>query len=124
MVTHIYKNYLRSSRKKLALSQKQMAAVLGLKSSARISALELGYAVPTIRDCATFRVLFRKSFEEIWPRLNFEFESSADLNIRRLITRLEQDKGRSERKRMQAKIVAHNLTVIIDGEQEDLVDLT
>ena len=123
MSTHLYKNYLRSSRKKLGLNQRQVATILGLKSSGRISALESGYAMPTGRDCVAFRVLFKRSFEELWPRLNFEIEAGTDLNIRRLITKLEEEKSRSLRKRMRAKIVTKNLTIIINGLPEDLADL-
>jgi len=123
MITHTFKNYLRTSRKKLGLNQRHLAAILGLKSSARISALELGQALPRTPECVAFRLLFKRSFDELWPRLNFEIEAATDLSIRRLIIRLEQEHIRSERKRTRVKIIRNNLAIVIDGLPEDVADV-
>jgi transcriptional regulator with XRE-family HTH domain len=123
MVTDIFKNHLCAARTQLGLTQVQVTAILGLKSPARICDLELGRAMPTARECAAFQVLFKRSFEELWPIFHLEIEASTDLNIRRLIGQLEQTHGRSERKRARAKTLAKNLAVIVDGLPEDIADV-
>ncbi len=108
---------------KLGLTQRHVALILGLRSSKRISQMERGLSLPTYRDCVALNVLFKRSFQELWPNLHFEIETSTDLKIRRLIETLEK-KGRSERRRAQNKIICKNLAIIIDGLPEDIANLT
>jgi transcriptional regulator with XRE-family HTH domain len=123
MATDIFKNHLCKARMKLGLSQRHVAAVLGLKSAARVCALEQGRSLPTARDCVAFQVLFKRSFEELWPLVHLESEASADLNIRRLIQRLQQKHIRTARKRAHAKAIVRNLAIIVDGLPEDFNEL-
>jgi len=122
MVTDIFKNHLCTARTTLGLSQRHVAAVLGLKSAARVCALEQGRSMPTARDCIAFQILFKRSFEELWPSLHLETESDTDLNIRRLISQMEQVHFRTARKRAHAKVIARNLAVVVDGLPEDFVN--
>lgn len=120
MITDIFHNHLRTARTALGLSQRQLAAVVGLKSPARICALEAGKVMPTLHECVVLKVLFKRSGEELWPRLHLEIEASADFRIRQLISRLERRRIRTARERAKAKVVAQRLAVIVDGLPEDL----
>src|ERR1700686_4861374 len=102
--THSFKNYLRTSRLKLGLTQHQVAEIIG-KTPPWISAMESGRALPTTGDCVAFQVLFKKSFNELWQRHNFEIEATTDSNIRRLITQLQKGPFPSERNRKKAKLL-------------------
>ncbi len=123
MITDLLHNHLRTARTNLGLSQRQLAAVLGCKSAARICALEAGRVAPSLEECIAFKVLFKRSGEELWPRLHLELEATADLNIRRFITRLEQRRIRTMRERAKAKIVARKLAIVVDGLPEDLANV-
>ena len=123
MVTDLNKNHLSIARTRLGLTQLQVAAILGLRSAARVCEMESGRALPTARDCMAFQFLFKRSFEELWPRLHLEIEAATDNNIRKLIQQLERCHIRSERKRARTKTVARNLATIIDGLPEDIADI-
>jgi len=123
MATDISKNHLCTARTTLGLSQRHVAAVLGLKSAARVCALEQGRSMPTARDCIAFQVLFKRSFEELWPCLHLETEATTDLNIRRLIRQIEETHLRTARKRAHAKVIARNLAIIVDGLPEDVINV-
>jgi transcriptional regulator with XRE-family HTH domain len=123
MTTDIFKNHLSTARTRLGLSQRHVAAVLGLKSANRICALEHGTAMPTTRDSVAFQVLFKRSFEELWPLFHLEAQANADLNIRRLIQRLERSNVRTTRGRAKTKTILRNLAIIVDGLPEDFNNL-
>jgi hypothetical protein len=123
MATDIFKNHLSSPRTHLGLSQRQVAFVWGLKSATRICALDHGRSMPTARDCAAFQVLFKRTFEELWPLCHLEAQANADLNIRRLIQRLERSNIRTARGRVKAKAIIRNLAIIVDRLPEDFTNL-
>jgi transcriptional regulator with XRE-family HTH domain len=118
-----FKNYLRTCRKKLGLSQRQVAAIVGFKSPARVCDLELGVIMPTTRDCVAFGVLYKRSFRELWPMLSLEIEAEIDRRIRRLIGELEKDGSGPEDKRKRAKEISKRLQAIVDGLPEDLANV-
>jgi DNA-binding XRE family transcriptional regulator len=107
------KNYLRTCRKQIGLDQRQLAHILGLKSSARISAMELGHAVPTVRECVAFNLLFRRPFQDLWPRFNLTIETETLRNTRRLMGRLGRRHVQSARKRARITIIRGNLARIV-----------
>jgi len=123
MATDIYKNHLCAARAKLGLSQRHVAAALGLKSATRVCALEHGRCMPSARECVALHVLFKRTFEELWPLSHLEAEAATDLNIRRLIQRLERSYIRTARGRAKAKAIIRNLAIIVDGLPEDINDL-
>jgi len=118
------KNYLRTYRKKLGLNERQLAFLLGLKSSARISAMELGQAVPTARECIALRLLFAQSFEKLWPRVALGVEATTVTNIRRLIARLRR-RHKSVRKQIRLGVLRKNLSnVLARIRKNNLTNLT
>ena len=123
MVTNIFKNHLSDARTKLGLTQRQVACIFDLKSPSRISGLEHGRVMPSARECAACQVLYKRSFAELWPRLDLETEAEIDLNIRRLIVRLQNTLVRSERKRARIKVICKTLAIIVDGLPEDIAEI-
>jgi transcriptional regulator with XRE-family HTH domain len=116
-----FKNYLRTYRKRVGLSQRQLAAVLGLKSSTRISEMELGKGLPNARECIVFRLLFKRPIEEMWPGIRAHAESKTLQKLWQLLAQLEQANSCSNRKREQADIIHKNLRMLVaDLSQEDL----
>ena len=113
------KNYLRTHRKRLGLSQRQLAVILGIRSPQRISDMELGRTIPSARECVAFRRLFKASFEELWPRVMFEVEATVDSNTRRLVEFLEAEPARSGRIQMRCEITCANLRKCLDVESDE-----
>ena len=117
-----FKNYLRTYRKRVGLSQRQLAVILGLKSSTRISEMELGKGLPNARECIVFRLLFKRPFEEMWPGIKGHAESRTLQNLWQLIAHIEQAEFCSDREREQADIIHKNLRMLVaDLSQEDLL---
>src|SRR4051812_25101371 len=119
MKTHL-KNYLRTARKRLDLTQGEVAAVLGAPAPDIVSRMERGLQIPTLEESIALRILFNKSFSDLWPYLNYEFEARADNNIRRLLRNFEKDFLRSGRRRHRAKLLYDKLTVIVNGLPDDV----
>lgn len=115
MTQGTFKNYLRTCRKKLDISQAEVAAILGLESPEMVSRWERGLAVPTLEESIALRVLFKKRFEELWPYMNYEFEARADNNIRRFMRSFEKDLVTSGRLEKRAKLLYRKLFEIING---------
>jgi DNA-binding XRE family transcriptional regulator len=114
MSQHPFKNYLRTCRKGLGLDQSHLALILKLKSVSRISAMETGKELPTVRECVIFQILFNRSFEELWPRVALEVENATETNILALVTRLQNQMWRTDRKKTRAAVVRGNLRSVIN----------
>src|SRR5688500_5237904 len=122
MASDTHKNHLAAARKYLGLNQRDLAGLLGLKSPARICAMEMGRTLPTARDCIVFLLAFKRSLEELWPDVYLETETGTDANSRRLIGRLRRQRVRSHHKQARAADLAKSLTILVDGF-EDLTDV-
>ena len=119
-----FKNYLRTSRRKIGLSQRQLASIVGLRSSTRISLMELGRGLPNARECIVFRMIFRRSFEEMWPGIRGHAERKTLQNLWQLIADLERTEHHSVRRREQADIIYRNLQVLVaELSKEDSIHL-
>ena len=114
MNRHLLKNYLRSRRKKLGLTQGHLGLLLGRKTGSRVWALEVGRSVPTIEDAVAFRKIFRQSVEDLWPDFSRDLEIELDSRIRRLIDRLQKSQIGSSRKRLRVDLVLRHLETIVE----------
>ncbi|HEY2381417.1 MAG TPA: helix-turn-helix transcriptional regulator [Terriglobia bacterium] len=124
MTRGTFKNYLRTCRKKLDLSQAEIAAILGLESPEMVSRWERGLAIPTLEESIALRVLFKKRFEDLWPYVNYEFEARADNNIRRFMRSFEKDLVTSGRLEKRAKLLYQKLSVIVNGDSDGTDPIT
>lgn len=74
-------NYLRAERKRLALSQSDVASLLGVQSSAKVSRLELSVRMPDLETAFACEVIFQKPARElfggIYERIEAEVASRA-----------------------------------------------
>jgi hypothetical protein len=57
--------------------------------------------MPTARDCAVFQVLFKRTFEELWPLCHLKAQANA----------------------VKAKAIIRNLAIIVDRLPEDFTNL-
>jgi transcriptional regulator with XRE-family HTH domain len=89
-------NYLRAHRKRLGLSQQQVAFLLGCRSGAKVSRYERFTREPTLRTAFACEVIFhtpaRELFAGIYEEVEHETERRARILARRLA--LQQEKQR------------------------------
>jgi transcriptional regulator with XRE-family HTH domain len=67
-----YHNQLRRFRREIGLSQKEVAAILGLKSAAPVSRWEKGIVLPETLNALKLAALYRSSVDVIYSDLRFE----------------------------------------------------
>src|SRR5689334_7689092 len=68
MSSHL-QNYLRSNRKRLALSQDEVASLLGAVSGAKVCRYERFAREPNLETALAFEVIFQKPVKEIFRGL-------------------------------------------------------
>src|SRR5262249_42636498 len=106
------KNYLRMYRKRLGVNQRQLASILGLKSWTRISDMELGQELPTLRECIAFQVIFKRSPQQMWQSVAMEVEKATHENIRELASQLDSRRFRSLQRTVLQETIYKNLSAI------------
>src|ERR1039458_10278598 len=64
-----FSNYLRSNRKRLALSQGEVAFLLGTQSGAKVCRYERFVREPSLETALAFEAIFQRSVSELFPGL-------------------------------------------------------
>jgi hypothetical protein len=75
--------------------------------------MELGRGLPNARECIVFRMLFKRSFEDMWPGIRGHAERKTLQNLWQLIADIERTEHCSMRRRDQTDIIHKNLRVIV-----------
>jgi transcriptional regulator with XRE-family HTH domain len=108
-------NYLRTHRKKLGLTQREVAFLLGCHSGAKVSRYEHSARVPTLNVILAYEVIFQKPARELFAGLYDRAERQTMRNLRLLVSRLRR---RRESSALARKIA--NLRAVVEGESNDL----
>jgi len=108
-------NYLRSHRKKLGLTQREVAFILGCQSGAKVSRYERLGRVPSLTTIFAYEALFQKPARELFAGIYDRVERAALRKVRLLVNRL---KKRRENPALARKI--ENLRALVDGGAEEL----
>jgi transcriptional regulator with XRE-family HTH domain len=109
-----HKNYLRSCRKKLGLTQGQLASIVGFSSAYRVWKLESGRAIPTFREALALAVICERSSGDLWPRIALDVEVMLDNNIQHFLATLLRHTIRSERDKARVRLVHDKLLNIAE----------
>lgn len=67
-------NYLQSNRKRLALSQDEVAFLMGTRGGAKISRYERFAREPSLRTALAFEAIYKRSVSELFDGLYHEVE--------------------------------------------------
>lgn len=78
MLQEHYPNRLLYLRRRQRLSQKQMAALIGLKDRTMISKYERGHVVPSFEVAAKFQIIFDVNTADMFPRLFSEWRQEVE----------------------------------------------
>ena len=83
-------NYLRTHRKTVGLSQKDVAFLLGKKSGSCISKFEQSKTYPNLRSSLSYQIFFETPAEELFAGVHNQVELQTLNRIAKLITILER----------------------------------
>jgi transcriptional regulator with XRE-family HTH domain len=89
-------NYIRPDRKRLALSQSEMAFLMGMYRGASVSRYEQYYREPNLEKALALEVIFGKPVKELFPGLYQKVEREVRTRAKTLIYKTDQ--GRSVRR--------------------------
>lgn len=85
-------NYLRSHRKRLALSQEEVAYLLGVQSGAKVSRYEQFARQPSLETAFAFEVIFQRSASELFGGLYQKVEREVTARAKVLAERTDHQK--------------------------------
>jgi transcriptional regulator with XRE-family HTH domain len=100
-------NYLRLHRKRLGLTQSEMAFLLGFKSSARISRYERFRRQPDFDTALRYKATFGVGIGTLFPGLFAKARTAVKARSRRLITRLSRVNTALASQKVQALTTVH-----------------
>lgn len=86
--------YLRTHRRKWALTQKELAFLLGRKSSTQVSRLEKGKRIPSMDIVLACEVLFGLTPRSFFPKLYADIEEIVLVRAAMLYKRLDKETSR------------------------------
>jgi transcriptional regulator with XRE-family HTH domain len=96
-------NYLRTHRKRLGLSQKELAALLGAQSGAKICRYERVVREPTFKAAIAFELVFQRPLRELFKGLYREIASEITPRAKKLLAKHQN---------LDSKGATHKLAVI------------
>jgi transcriptional regulator with XRE-family HTH domain len=84
-------NYLRSNRKRLSLSQNEVAFLLGTRSGAKVSLYEGFDRVPSLETALALEVIYQRSASELFGGLYQKVEKEVMARAKILSYRTNQE---------------------------------
>jgi transcriptional regulator with XRE-family HTH domain len=108
-------NYLRTYRKKLGLTQREVAFLLGYRGNAKVSRYERQGPIPTLKTIFAYEAIFQKPARELFAGIYDRAERETLRRARLLVSRL--------RTRQASPVLARkiaNLRAVVEGEPEEL----
>ena len=101
-------NYLRANRKRLALSQDEVAFLLGTKSGAKVCRYERFVREPSLRTALAYEAIFQRSVSELFSGLYRQAEQDVAERAKTLIENPQSGKAspQTARKREAMSVLA------------------
>ncbi len=87
----LFKSYLRAFRRSRGLTQKELAFLIGAKSSTTVSRLEQLQRLPSLAAAFACRVIFDRTEVEIFPGLFSEVKEAVQARANELYQELQGD---------------------------------
>jgi transcriptional regulator with XRE-family HTH domain len=102
MTSPLLPNYLRANRKRLALSQGDVAFLLGKQIGAKISRYENFAQIPSLENALAFEIIYKLSASEIFGGLYAQMEKDIAARAKLLIDKNDPRSGGQAAKRRAA----------------------
>jgi transcriptional regulator with XRE-family HTH domain len=115
MATHYLTNYLRTYRKRLGLSEDEIAFLLECKSGAKVSRHEHFGRDPSLRTALAYEAIFQVPVRELFAGIYQTVEQNTLKQIRTLSEKLQaSDPPHPRHQRRRAQVEAALLTRLIN----------
>ena len=114
-------HYLRRYRLRAALTQKEMAHLLGCQSPATVCQYEARKREPDLRTAFAYQVVFGVPLEELFPGIFGQVEEDVISRADRLAKQLADANGnaaRAHKRRAVNSIIAADPATATDGEPQ------
>jgi transcriptional regulator with XRE-family HTH domain len=108
-------NYLRTYRKKLGLTQREVAFLLGCHGGAKVSHYERSGRIPNLKVIFAYEAIFQKPARELFAGIYDRAERETLRRVRLLVSRLRK---RQENPTLARKIAG--LREVAQGGSEEL----
>lgn len=92
MASHKLPNYLRAYRKRLSLSQDEIAYLLGNESGAKVSRYECFLREPAFRAALAYELIFQKSGKELFAGICDRVGKEVAARAKKLLRHLDDSK--------------------------------
>lgn len=89
MISSPLQNYVRANRKRLVLSQDEVAFLLGTESGTKVSRHENFSRVPSLEMALAYEAIFQRPTREIFGGLYQRIEGEVAARAKRFIERIE-----------------------------------
>jgi len=115
-MSHKLKNYLRTHRRRYALSQEDLAFLLGIKSRTTISHYEMFQRVPDLKTALTLQAVFGTPVVELFAGIYEQIEKETAKRARIL---LEREEGTASGRRNSRKDLLRAIVITPDINKEN-----
>src|SRR6266516_4750166 len=95
-------NYLRANRKRLALSQHEVAFLLGAQSGAKVCRYERFVREPTLETALAYQAIFKRSVSELFGGLYQKVEGEVTERAKILAERKDGKASRQAARKREA----------------------
>jgi transcriptional regulator with XRE-family HTH domain len=89
-------NYLRANRKRLALSQDEVAFLLGTQNGAKVCRYERFVREPSLETALAYEVIFKRSVSELFPGLYQKVEQEVAARAKALAAKTDRRKSNGQ----------------------------
>ena len=86
-------NYIRANRKRLALSQDEVAFLLGTENGTKVCRYEQFVRMPSLETALGCEAIFKRSVSELFPGLYQKVEQKVAARAKTLVERTRRDKS-------------------------------
>jgi len=107
-----FPNYLRSNRKRLALSQEEVAFLLGTQSGAKICRYERFAREPSLQTALAFEAIFQRPTSELFGGLYQKVQQEVAARAKTLTNKVDREKPNrwtAHRRQILADIASKSL---------------
>jgi transcriptional regulator with XRE-family HTH domain len=99
-------NHLQGNRKRLALSQGEVAFLLGRQSGAKVCRDERFVREPSLETALAYEVIFKRSVSELFPGLYQRAEREVANRAKTLVAKTDRRKSNRQASRKHEALVA------------------
>lgn len=118
-MSRILSSYLRTCRRQWALTQRDLARLLGTKSAQHVSRIEHGKRNPSAFLLLGCEIIFGKHARDIFPKFYDEIEEEVIRNLYLFQQELEHTASPSEERKRQLAAEALHRAIIRSKQQKD-----